>query len=354
MTASNLGPVILLDTNQLLGKPPGAPLLRMLKKAAEDTGHEVVLPEMVLEEYLAHYRHDVGEAAHAARRGIRDLQRLVARWPGTADSMRSLEDSAEEGRRAEITDMFRIHPVPAGAWREAMVREARRQPPAKTSWEQLGSGARDVAVWLAVLDACAASTGQAYFVSDNSSDFGRGGALRPELDQEARGRLGAQAGMLTYCPDIPALMSHLGTAGAQVPGQDEIAAASPVTAAVAAALAEDSAQFELMSGIPNVTLKVVGNFGEPRDIEFERLTAETEAFQVGSDTWAFARGIWRGRTSTWVCWKPELGLGAAAAGRNMNVSFTVGATVIMQLDASGAVSSADVTDRGRITVTEVG
>ena len=353
MTASNLGPVILLDTNQLLGKPPGAPLLRMLKKAAEDTCHEVVLPEMVLEEYLAHYRHDVGEAAHAARKGIRDLQRLVARWPGNADTLRSLEDSAEQGRRTEITDMFRIHPVPSGAWREAMVREARRQPPAKTSWEQPGSGARDVAVWLAVLDACAASTGQAYFVSDNSSDFGRGGALRPELAHEAQQRLGAQAGKLTYCPDIPALMSHLGTAGAQVPSQNEIAGASLVTAAVAAALAEDGAQFELMSGIPNATLKVVGNFSQPRDIEFERLTAETEAFQVSTDTWAFARGLWRGRTSAWVFWKPELVPGSSA-GKNIDISFTVGVTVIMQLDATRAVTSADVTDRGRITVTDVG
>jgi len=353
VTASNLGPVILLDTNQLLGKPPGAPLLRMLKKAAEDTCHEVVLPEMVLEEYLAHYRHDVGEAAHAARKGIRDLQRLVARWPGNADTLRSLEDSAEQGRRTEITDMFRIHPVPSGAWREAMVREARRQPPAKTSWEQPGSGARDVAVWLAVLDACAASTGQAYFVSDNSSDFGRGGALRPELAHEAQQRLGAQAGKLTYCPDIPALMSHLGTAGAQVPSQNEIAGASLVTAAVAAALAEDGAQFELMSGIPNATLKVVGNFSQPRDIEFERLTAETEAFQVSTDTWAFARGLWRGRTSAWVFWKPELVPGSSA-GKNIDISFTVGVTVIMQLDATRAVTSADVTDRGRITVTDVG
>jgi hypothetical protein len=346
--------VILLDTNQLIGKPPGAPLLRMLKKAAEDSGHEVVLPEMVLEEYLAHYRHKVEVAATAARGGIVDLQRLVDHWPGNADFMRSLEDSAEDSRRAEITHMFRIHPVPADAWRKAMVREARRQPPAKTSWEQPGSGARDVAVWLAVLDACVASPAQCYFVSANSSDFGRGGGLRPELDQEASRRLGSQSGLLTYCPDIPALMGHLGTAGAQVPDESVIAAASLVLGAVAAALSEDSAQFELMAGIPNVALKVVGSFGQPRDIAFKRLTAVTEAFQVGSDTWAFARGIWSGRTATWVSWKPELGLGVAATGRNIDITFTVGATVIMQLDATGTVTSAGVSDRGRVTVTEVG
>lgn len=343
--------MILLDTNQLLGKSPGAPLLRMLKKVAEDAGHEMVLPEMVAEEYLAHHRHDVEEAADKARSGIKDLQRLVTRWPGDADSLRSLEESAEKTRRAEINGLFRIHPAPDGAWREAMLREARRQPPAKTIWEpgKPGSGARDAAVWLTVLGACAASTQQAYFVSNNSSDFGKGGALRPELAQEAREWLGARADMLTYCPDIAALMSHLGTAVARAPGADKIASSDLVTVAVAAALADDDAQFELMLGIPHVTLKVVSDFREPRDIEFERLTAKAEAFQVGADTWACICGSWRGRTSTWVCWKPELGVGAT--GKAIEVSFTIGATVIMQLDASGSIVGADVMDRGRIDVT---
>ena len=74
--------VILLDTNQLLGKSPDAPVLRMLKKVAEEAGHDLVLPEMVAEEYLAHYRHDVEDAAEKARGGIDELRRLVPRWPG--------------------------------------------------------------------------------------------------------------------------------------------------------------------------------------------------------------------------------------------------------------------------------
>ena len=67
--------VILLDTNQLLGKSPDAPVLRMLKKVAEQAGHDLVLPEMVAEEYLAHYRHDVEDAAEKARGGS-----MVRRW----------------------------------------------------------------------------------------------------------------------------------------------------------------------------------------------------------------------------------------------------------------------------------
>ena len=62
--------MILLDTNQLLGRSPDAPVLRMVKTVAEQAGHDLVLREMVAEEYLAHYRHDVAEAAKKAGDGI--------------------------------------------------------------------------------------------------------------------------------------------------------------------------------------------------------------------------------------------------------------------------------------------
>jgi PIN domain len=71
--ARSLGAVILLDTNQLLGKSPDAPSLRMLKKVAEQAGHDLVLPEIVAEEYLAHYRRDVEETTERIRAGIDKL-----------------------------------------------------------------------------------------------------------------------------------------------------------------------------------------------------------------------------------------------------------------------------------------
>jgi hypothetical protein len=105
----------MLDTNQLLGRSPDAPVLRMLKKVAEQAGHDLVLPEMVAEEYLAHYRHDVEEAARKARDGFESLHRLVPRWPGDAGILRSVVESAELTRRSELGDLFRIHPAPDGA-----------------------------------------------------------------------------------------------------------------------------------------------------------------------------------------------------------------------------------------------
>ena len=344
--------MILLDTNQLLGRSPDAPVLRMLKKVADQAGHDLVLPEMVAEEYLAHYRHDVEEAAKKAGDGIEALHRLVPRWPGDAPLLRSVAESAELARCAQLGELFRIHPAPRGAWRESVMREASRRPPAKTSWEpgKPGGGARDAVVWLTVLDACARSREEAYFVTGNTSDFGKDGVLRAELAQEARERLGEDVGLLRYCPGIPALMSQLGTVSAQPPGEEEIGAAGQVTAAVEAALATDDVPFELMSAIPSVALKVVGGFGGVQDLRLERLQGKAEAYQLGKDTWACVRAMWHGRTSLWVCWKPELGI--PVAGRNVALTFTVSATVVMQLDGSGAIGAAEVTDRGRIAAVE--
>jgi hypothetical protein len=344
--------VILLDTNQLLGKSPDAPSLRMLKKVAEQTGHDLVLPEMVAEEYLAHYRRDVEESTQRVKDGIDKLHRLVPRWPGETSFLRSVAEGAELARRAQLEDLFHIHPAPAEAWREAMMREASRRPPAKTAWEQgkPGSGARDAAVWLTVLDACASSRQVAYFVTGNSSDFGKDSVLRAELAQEARARLGQDADLLRYCSDIPDLMGQLGTASAQPPGEEEIGAAGQVAAAVEAALADDDVPFEFMSAIPSVALKVVGDFHGVRDLRLERLQGKAEAYQLGKDTWACARGVWHGRTSLWVCWKPELGV--PVAGRSVTLSFTVSATIVMQVDGSGAITAAEVTGRGRIASIE--
>jgi hypothetical protein len=60
--------------------------------------------------------------------------------------------------------------------------------------------------------------------------------------------------------------------------------------------------------------------------------------------------MWHGRTSLLVSWKPDIGI--EIAGRRVALSFTVTATVVMQLDESGAIAAAEVTDRGRIAAAE--
>ena len=157
--------MIVLDTNQLFGKSPDGVVLRMVQKVAEQTGHDLVLPEVVVEEYLAHYQHEIEQAVKRVRDGIDDLHRLIPSWAGETAFLRSVEKFAEKTRRDKLAQLFRVHPTPKDAWREALFREAHRRPPAKTSWEKgkPGSGARDVAIWLTTLDACLSSQEETYF-----------------------------------------------------------------------------------------------------------------------------------------------------------------------------------------------
>jgi hypothetical protein len=136
--------MISLDTNQLFRKAPSGPLLRMLHKVAQETRHDLVLPEMVVEEYLARYRHHVQVALKEASDAIDKLRHLFPSWHGQVPSLGSVGEAAEEDRRCQLGQMFQIHPTPNGASYKALVREARRRPPAKTSWDVPGSGANDL------------------------------------------------------------------------------------------------------------------------------------------------------------------------------------------------------------------
>ncbi|WP_177226501.1 PIN domain-containing protein [Saccharopolyspora shandongensis] len=85
--------------------------------------------------------------------------------------------------------MVTILEAPDSAHKEAMLREARRKVPAKTDWNNPGSGARDAVIWLTALHACRDRQEDVYFVSANTKDFGKG-ELKKDLVDEARTLLG--------------------------------------------------------------------------------------------------------------------------------------------------------------------
>lgn len=128
--------------------------MRMLQKVAAETGHKLVLPEMVEMEYFAHYQHEVEAAVKSYQKASAGLRRLFPRWsaPVVPDS---LCDSAEQDRRDHIKAIFGTYQMPEGVAREALIREVHRRPPAKTSWDSPGSGARDAVIWLTL--SCTAS-----------------------------------------------------------------------------------------------------------------------------------------------------------------------------------------------------
>ena len=70
--------MIVLDTNQLeYAQPPDGPLLAMLQTIASPAGHELCLPEMALEEHLAHYRSKMDDAVREYAAASQELRRLI-------------------------------------------------------------------------------------------------------------------------------------------------------------------------------------------------------------------------------------------------------------------------------------
>src|SRR5271165_85946 len=157
--------MIMLDTNQLEhAQPPDGPLVAMLRTLAKLTNHGLWLPDIALEEHLAHYRRDI-QAAEAQRRAAeRELKRLVPylRLPELPpfNILPAVMD-----RTHRLQETFLICPTPDEAGREAVLREARRQPPATVTKDGHGAGARDVAIWLTALQACDERDEETYFVS---------------------------------------------------------------------------------------------------------------------------------------------------------------------------------------------
>ncbi|HEV2374315.1 MAG TPA: hypothetical protein VGS19_19420, partial [Streptosporangiaceae bacterium] len=70
--------MIIFDTNQLeSAQPPDGLLIAMLRMLGRETDHRLWLPELVLEEHLAHYRRGV-EAAESNRQTTEsELRRLI-------------------------------------------------------------------------------------------------------------------------------------------------------------------------------------------------------------------------------------------------------------------------------------
>ena len=75
-----------------------------------------------------------------------------------------------------------------------------------------------------------------------------------------------------------------------------------------------------------------------------------EAYRIGDDVWACARGMWAGRKDLSVTWKPEFV--PSAQTRSLGINFTVHATLVMQLKPDGDIVDAEVSDRSRLVILE--
>jgi hypothetical protein len=197
--------VFVLDTNQLdtLGGPH-SPLLAILQRVASAHDTQLAIPDMVLTEHLAHHRRDVGKQLGAIRAALRELDKLDA---GADLTLPTVEPSIDR-RREEMHERFVVLPAPHGAAQEALEREAFRRRPADVTWDKKGAGARDVVIWLTVLDAMARDDCDGIvFVSADGDFTNSAGDVHPELRDEIIGR-GLDPGQLTICRGVPALLEE--------------------------------------------------------------------------------------------------------------------------------------------------
>lgn len=235
--------MIILDTNQLRqAAPPHGAVLGMLQKLAGISGHELALPQMVLDEFNARYEHVVQTAIddlqRAARRVSAHFSRDIARQVRGLDVAQALPVM-----QASVGKVFTILPTPAGTEHEALMREAYRRRPAKTDWgEGPGSGARDVVIWLTVLDTASRQQADVLFLSQDKG-FGTDAGFHTELQEEAAMRLGGTVRLRLLNGGIEQLLGEVAT---KAPIQSNLMALlghEIVTNGVASFLLENVQQF---------------------------------------------------------------------------------------------------------------
>lgn len=331
--------MIILDTNQLVhAKPPAGPLLNMLKAIADHTGHALALPEIALEEHLAHERHDVEELHRAAQSAMRDL--------GAKLQMMRIEDLPApdidqhvQQVRAQLSSIFKILPTPEGAAREALVRETRRQAPAKRSWEGKGEGARDVAIWLTAVDAMAQSSETVYFVSMDKTAFGK-----EKLLQELKTELGdAGAEKFRYCYGIEALLAELATVRSGQVKPADIGASDVVRQAVLKVTFGADFFFHILVGSGLTGEGHIASRAGGQELSVSG-PAHVVSYEVDGRTWTCARVRWDIReqvTATFIDSEPT-------TWRTIDVSFQFSTTLLMEVDGDGRISRAEVVHLGEM------
>jgi hypothetical protein len=281
--------VIVLDTNQaeLLGVSP-SPLFLMVKHVASTHEHELAIPEIVLVEMLAHWRHKVETQLKAVEVATAELERLHA--PLAPHGLPNV-DKLVERREEVLRDHFTVLPVPEGAAWDGLRREANRQRPADVDWGKKGEGARDVVVWLTLLASSEQYVGDLVFVSNDGDFFDKRGELHPELKAEAADH--AAEGCSFQCArKIDDLLAMLATE-VPVPANFNLLESSrPVVKGVVGKSAQDSA----LAGVRSVR----ESLGDRAQTSFEisELAVEprskTYAYEVNGRTWICARARWTG------------------------------------------------------------
>ncbi|MFJ2598744.1 PIN domain-containing protein [Streptomyces erythrochromogenes] len=338
--------MIVLDTNQLkhASFPHGA-VMGMLRKIAALHGRQLALTEMTVIEHVAHHQHDTESDLNAARKALTALGKSFGQDLASAIDGLTPGRAADQ-RRTALEGVFEVLPTPAGAAGEALRREANRIPPAEQRWtdaqhtEVKARGARDVAIWLTLLDAASRLDGDIWFVTLDQ-DFGRTD-FHPVLRNEARDRLGDGCSRLRLLPGgIDELLRELATPTSP-PADLAGLLDSPVAFhAVIVALNNEGLLLQLMRHVAPAIPVASGSL----HIHPERIK-RSSAYTVGDSTWVSAQVDWQG-------FQVLHGYGGEAPMWDRTANFRIETTVLLEIH-DGLLRSAEVTSATPITTVVVG
>ncbi|MFE5680252.1 PIN domain-containing protein [Streptomyces erythrochromogenes] len=338
--------MIVLDTNQLkhASFPHGA-VLGMLRKIAALHGRQLALPEMTVTEHVAHHQHDTETDLNAARKALTALGKTFGQDLASAIDTLAPEQAADR-RRTALEGVFEVLPTPAGAAEEALRREANRIPPAEQRWtdaqntEVKARGARDVAIWLTLLDAASRLDGDIWFVTLDQ-DFGRTD-FHPVLRDEARDRLGDGCSRLRLLPGgIDELLRELATPTSPPADLSELLDSPVAFHAVTIALTNEGLLLQLMRHVAPATPVAGGNL----HIHPEKVK-RSSAYTVGDSTWVSAQVDWRG-------FQVLHGYGGETSMWDRTANFRIETTVLLEVH-DGLLRSAEVTSATPITAIALG
>jgi PIN domain len=174
--------LIIFDTNTLYGLHRNSPKFDLLRALKHSGSHSAGIPWMVREELVAQQVLEYTAAYDSAEAAVRGLDRKAPWRSGSVLLPSRGIDQAKDYWRSQYAEVLSTLETSGESAKEALAREAYCQKPAKTDAKAKG-GARDVAIWLSVIDYLKENpTETVYFVSNNVRDFSDGEYPDPMLD----------------------------------------------------------------------------------------------------------------------------------------------------------------------------
>ena len=190
--------MIIFDTSVLYGLNRNSPNFDLLMALKHSGSQPAGIPWMVREELVAQQVLEYESAHDEAEVAIAGLNRKTP-WARAATLPSRDVENAKKYWRGQYEEVLNILETSSDSAKTALEREAYCQKPAKPNPGSKGSkgGARDVAIWLSVIDYLKENpTEKVVFVSNNVRDFSDG-TNYPSPMSEDLGDMGPRLSLLT-------------------------------------------------------------------------------------------------------------------------------------------------------------